>query len=165
MALVVLVLGIGFFGLNVAAVYKIITKAGYSGYWILLVVAPFVAYLIGIVVLANEVRSRDFHVGSFAGWLGLAGLLAFVEYIFFLVFAFSDWPALRQRGQAHPPGYGYGYGRAGPRPPSGTGPGMPPPLAGSPPAPAQPLTWPAGGGGWPRTQGGGWSDPSDRLRD
>jgi hypothetical protein len=175
MALVVLFLGIGFFGLNVVAVYKIITKAGYSGTWTLLVLAPFVAYLIGLVVLANDVRSRSFQAHSFAVWFGLAGFLLFVEYIFFLVFAFSDWPALRQRGQSYPPGYG--YGPPGPPPLSATGSGTPlsatgsgtppvgawsPPTPGRPMAgpltPGRPMASPAGRGGWPQTQGGGWSD-------
>ena len=120
MALLTLLLGIGFFGLNVFAVYKIITKAGYSGNWILLVLAPFVAYLIGLVILVHDVRSQNFHASSLAGWFGLAGFLAFIEYIFFLVFAFSDWPALRQRGPRE-----QGYGRLGPLPPPRTRPGAP----------------------------------------
>ena len=54
----------------IVAWVKIITKAGYSGWWV----------LIGLVPIANIVM--------------------------FLVFAFSDWPALQQaRGQAgyYPP--------------------------------------------------------------
>lgn len=163
MALVAFILGIGFFGLNLVAFYKIITKAGYSGNWILLVLAPFVAYLIGLVVLVHDVRSRSFHPGNFVDWFGLAAFLALIEYIFFLVFAFSEWPALRQRSQNYPPGYRYGW--PAPPPPLGTGRGTPRPVAGSRLAPGQPRSWPDIRGGSPSAQSGDWPDPSDRSRD
>ena len=53
----------------VAAWVKILTKAGYSGWWI----------LIGVVPLVNV--------------------------IMFLVFAFSDWPALQATRRYPPPPY------------------------------------------------------------
>ena len=139
-----LLLAIGFVTLNLVAVYKIITKAGYSGKWIVLVVAPFIAELIGFVVFADDVHSRNFHAGNFAPWFALAGLLAFIEYILFLVFAFSNWPTLRQRGYGYPSGYG--YGRPGFPPPFGAGPGraLPELRAGglrANPRPGQPRGW------------------------
>src|ERR1700722_19980120 len=99
MAALALIIVFGILGLNVLAVYKIITKAGYSGTWILLVVAPFVAYLIGMVVVVNDLRTENFHSANFSAWFGIGAFFAFVEYIFFLVFAFSEWPALRRGGQ------------------------------------------------------------------
>ncbi len=141
-----LLLAIGFVTLNLVAVYKIITKAGYSGKWIVLVVAPFIAELIGFVVFADDVHSRNFHAGNFAPWFALAGLLAFIEYILFLVFAFSNWPALRQRGYGYPSGYG--YGRPGFPPPFGAGPGTRPPGAQSWRASSEPSAWPTAQRGW-----------------
>ena len=146
MALVQLILTIGFLGLNVVAVYKIITKAGYSGNWIVLVFAPFIAVVIGFVVFVSDVRSRNFHAGTFTYWFALGGLLMLIDYIFFLVFAFSEWPALRQRRQSYQSRYGYGGPGFPPR--VGTGPGVRPPGAGSPPAPGRPPAWPAEQGDW-----------------
>jgi hypothetical protein len=165
MGLVSLILGVGFFALNVVAVYKIITKAGYSGNWILLFLAPFVAYLIGLVVLFHDIRSGSFHAARFADWFGLAGLLLFIEYIFFLVFAFSEWPALRQRrqgGQSYGPGYR--YGGPGPVPPSpGMRPGVSRPVAGNRLA-VQPRSWPDAGDESPGPQSNRWPDPWGRPR-
>lgn len=48
---------------------KILTKAGYSGWWVLIAVVPL------------------------------------VNIIMFLVFAFSDWPALQQRGSRSEPAW------------------------------------------------------------
>jgi hypothetical protein len=160
MALVQLILSIGFLGLNVVAVYKIITKAGYSGNWIVLVFAPFIAVVIGFVVFVSDVRSRNFHAGNFTYWFALGGLLMFIDYIFFLVFAFSEWPALRQRRQSYQSRYGYGGPGFPPR--FGTGPGVRPPGAASPPAPGRPPAWPAEQGDWGPTPRGGWFDPGDR---
>ncbi len=166
MGLVALILGVGFFALNTAAIYKIITKAGYSGKWILLVVAPFVAYVIGLVELFHDLQARSFHAASFVGWFRLAGVLVFIEYIFFLVFAFSEWPALRQRsprGQSY--GSGYRYGGPGLVPPSpGIRPGMLRPVAGNrqPAGPAR--TWPDARDDPPGWQNPRWPDPWGRPR-
>ncbi len=179
MAAVGLIIVFGILGLNILAVYKIITRAGYSGTWILLVVAPFVAYLIGMVVVVNDLRTENFHSGSFSAWFGIGAFLAFVEYIFFLVFAFSEWPALRRGGQSYPPRYG--YGPPGPQPappPPGTAYGAPPAGVASPLVSSRPGAWPAPQGGPARPPGGparppggparpqdvDWSDPWDWTR-
>lgn len=147
MVLVGLLIFIGFVILNLVAIYKIITKAGYSGKWIAVVVAPFIAELIGFGVAAHDVHSGKFHAGNFALWFALAALLGFVEYILFLVFAFSNWPALRPRGYGYQAGYGYG----GPRfpPPFGAGPRGRPPGTQSWRASSQPSEWSGGQCGRP----------------
>jgi hypothetical protein len=160
MALVQLVFTIGFLSLNVVAIYKIIIKAGYSGNWILLVFAPFIAVVIGFAFFVSDVRSRSFHAGNFTYWFALGGLLMFIDYIFFLVFAFSEWPALRQRRQSYQSRYG--YGAPGFAPPFGTGPGVRPPGAGSSLAQGRPPAWPAEQGDRRPTPRGSRFDPGNR---
>jgi hypothetical protein len=164
MVLVELLLVIGFVTLNLVAIYKIITKAGYSGKWIVVVVAPFIAELIGFAVFADDVHSRHFQAGNFAPWFALAGLLAFIEYILFLLFAFSNWPALRPRSYGYPSGYGYGYGRPGFPPSFGAGPGTRPPGTQSWRASSQPSAGPAAPHGWAPTQLDGSSRHWDQSR-
>lgn len=124
----------------------------------LLVLAPFVAYLIGLVVLVNDIRAHTFHSGSFVGWFAVAGLLALVEYVFFLVFAFSEWPALRQRGPRNQ--RGFGYPPAGPPHPYSPYGGRPGPGAAYPPSmPSRPGPPLSARPGFPLNRGGGWSDP------
>jgi hypothetical protein len=77
------------------AVSKIISQAGYSGGWILLVLAPFGAYLVEYEALYHTISSGSLDAGSYAGWFVLGGLLIFLQYTFFLVLAFSDWPIRR----------------------------------------------------------------------
>lgn len=166
MAFLVVVLGMGFFLLNVLAVYQIILKAGYSGTWILLVLAPFASYLIGLSALIDDIDSRNFHAGSFAAWFGLAAFLAFVEYIFFLVFAFSEWPSLRQRRQSPPPGNGNGgYDYVAPGPPRPGRPGMAHARGGNSARIAdQPSSLRTVPGTWLRRQATSWSEPWERPR-
>jgi hypothetical protein len=121
-----LLLWIGFVVLTLVAWVKIITKAGYSGWWLLVPVSAGVLWLaaiaIGVGSLITSLRSAG-SVTSENGialpgrldstGLGVAGVLAIiaailwvVSWILFFVFAFSDWPALGRpvRGPASPGG-------------------------------------------------------------
>jgi hypothetical protein len=84
--------------LNLVAIHRIITKAGYSGWWLLLPIAPFVSMLIGFVAAANAASTGSFShiIDTLAGWWAVTALIFFVDWIFFLVFAFSEWPVLGQ---------------------------------------------------------------------
>ena len=84
--------------ISIIAAVKVVTKAGYSGWWVLIVLVPVVGFVMA------------------------------------LVFAFSDWPVLREvralRAQlASSSGYGWppGYGGGAAAPGGPAGPGMPPP--------------------------------------
>lgn len=92
------VVGLALMILNVVAVFKIITKAGYSGWWMLTVLAPLVIWLAGGAVMSNAARSNSatFHLRAFVVWLVVDGVSIFAQWILFLVFAFSDWPVRRQ---------------------------------------------------------------------
>lgn len=92
------VVGLGFMILNVVAVFKIITKAGYSGWWVLIVGVPLVVWLVGGAVISHAARSSSstFHIRTFVVWLVLDGTSLLAQWIFFLVFAFSQWPVRRQ---------------------------------------------------------------------
>ncbi len=105
---------------NFVAVYKIITKAGYSGWWILLPLIPLIATAITIGVLAHgqastfsaSTLSVDFTT-IVAYWV-FTGIAFLVNWIFFLVFAFSDWPVRRRvrqfEGMFPPMPYGHAFG-------------------------------------------------------
>jgi hypothetical protein len=91
--------------LNYVAIFKIITKAGYSGWWILLPLMPVFASIASYVVLDKVTCSPlqpTCQVGSFDPtttlvllWI-LSGVSVFLSWIFFLVFAFSNWPVMRE---------------------------------------------------------------------
>jgi hypothetical protein len=163
MGLVWSILSFGFIVLNVVAVYKVITKAGYSGSWILLFLAPFAAYLIAVVVMVHEIGSGSVHFARIADWFALAGLLLFIDDIFFIVFAFADWPALRQQRQSYGPGYR--YGGPGVIPPSpGARPGMPRPVGGHRLASGPTRGWQDGADDTRVPQGNRWPDPWGRSR-
>jgi zinc-ribbon domain len=122
--------------LNLVAIHRIITKAGYSGWWILLPIAPLASMLIGLAATAHAVRTGSVShlLHTLAGWYVTTGLIFLVDWIFFLVFAFSEWPVLgelRDLSRRPPGGSLYPYGVGFPAP---TGP--PPftaPWASSPP--------------------------------
>jgi hypothetical protein len=84
---------LAFLVLTIVAYVKIVSKAGYSAWWVLIALVPL------------------------------------VNVIFFLIFAFSDWPVL-QRLRATEQSHGYGFGG-----PPGPGPaGYDPPAGWDPPA-------------------------------
>jgi amino acid transporter len=83
---------------TLAAMATILRKAGYSGWWI--------AVPVGSVVLWIVVALSRF---SISGLLKLQLVLGLVNWLLFLVFAFSKWPALtghspRLQGLATPGG-------------------------------------------------------------
>jgi hypothetical protein len=89
--------------LNVVAVFKIITKAGYSGWWILLPLSPPVLWLATSAVLANAANSpfstatsASYDWANTVGLFVVDGVVFFLSWVFFLVFAFSDWPVRRK---------------------------------------------------------------------
>lgn len=102
---IVIYLAVGI--LNFAATFKIITKAGYSGWWIILPLASLIAIAIAAGVVAHEAvtpLSTTSSVSSdltaaLAYWI-VAGVVLFANWLFFIVFAFSDWPIRRQLRQA-----------------------------------------------------------------
>jgi hypothetical protein len=70
--------------LNLAAMYKIITKAGYSGWWILLPIAPLVSLMVGSVATASAARTGSLShlLHTLAGWYVITVLLVFIDWIF-----------------------------------------------------------------------------------
>lgn len=101
-AIVLFYLAIGI--LNFVAIFKIITKAGYSGWWILLPLAPIIGSVVALVALDTEANSPfstpsislSNSVKTIVGWVVFLGIATFANWIFFLIFAFSDWPVRRQ---------------------------------------------------------------------
>jgi hypothetical protein len=107
-----LVIGIGLLVLDFVAVAKIITKAGYSSRWVLVPLAPVFLWLVSIVLLAVDVRTVVIGGATVSVPVSLANfqileildfLSVFVTWVFFLIFAFSDWPvATQRRGTGRP---------------------------------------------------------------
>ena len=88
--------------LNTIATFKIITKAGYSGWWLLLPLSPLAVYLITNAVLYRAADSPFSSASANFDWSSVLalfiadGALTLLSWVFFLVFAFSDWPVHRQ---------------------------------------------------------------------
>jgi len=93
---------IGMAVLNLVATVRIITKAGYSSWWILVPLSPIVMAIITFTVFVNEVRTSltgsvsSFDAWSITGLLILDFLCGLFAWVFFLVFAFAEWPIQRQ---------------------------------------------------------------------
>ena len=109
-AIAAAVIGLGLTILNLVAVGKIITKAGYSAWWILVVFMPVASWVVSVVILDraanspfNSATSASFEARSFVALWVVNGIGIVLPWIFFLVFAFSDWPVrrqLREQGRA-----------------------------------------------------------------
>jgi hypothetical protein len=134
------------------AVSRIIGQAGYSRSWILVPLMPLVLTIIAFFIVFHDLSS-GFFGGSFGvstidtiGAIWVLDIFSLVvNWIFFLIFAFSTWPVTRQN-YAHyarptPPTTGSGPVRSYAPPPSPIA-----PLSGTPssrPAPPSPSPSPS----------------------
>jgi hypothetical protein len=90
---------LGLIILNYWATSRIIRQAGYSSAWILLPIAPLALTIICYIIFWN-----DIHTVLFGGTLGIGGIntvgfvwhldqiAIFLNWLFYLIFAFSRWP-------------------------------------------------------------------------
>ena len=116
--------------LSVVAGIQVITKAGYSPWWILLPLSLPVLYTVELAVVFHGFSSSLGTYGAFdlqgivdeakvLSVLALLDLLA--NYAMFMVFAFSDWPVMQAaRSRYAGPG---GSGRGSRSSPAPSGPG------------------------------------------
>jgi hypothetical protein len=158
------------FVLTLVAWVRIITKAGYSGWWIAVplsaVALQFLSLILGVGSLTGLIHSPlGFNRAEFdvAGVLAkLAFAVYVVSWILFLVFGFSDWPAL-SGPRPRVPTYGGDQGTPVP--------GAPAPISLPPPRAQGPGWYQVGatnndqgywdGRGWTsrrRWEGAGWTD-------
>jgi RNA polymerase subunit RPABC4/transcription elongation factor Spt4 len=102
-AAVIVIVAIAYSILQLVATFKIITKAGYSGGWMIIVLLPLVFI---VVTWIYEIRtSQTFGSTDYASFndnfnhavtfLVIDGLALLVQQIFYFIFAFSDWPVRR----------------------------------------------------------------------
>jgi hypothetical protein len=114
---------------SIVAVVTIISKAGYSGWWILSqFVPPIIGWLVSILVIKIALSTGTPSADKLFGADLIVVVIMFASYLvswgFFIAFAFGDWPSLQMKR----------YGPRG-RPDSGTfGPSGPGPVNGTPPA-------------------------------
>jgi hypothetical protein len=97
-----ILISLGIFVVTILATSRIITQAGYSRYWILLPLSPFVLTTICYIILWN-----DFHAIFFGGvsvGFGTEGLFwhldeisILLNWLFYLLFAFNRWPVTGTR--------------------------------------------------------------------
>ncbi len=85
--------------LNLVGTVKIITKAGYSGWWILVpfgpVVQTFATSVVGSHAVVSGITTRSFDFAP-TGALALIDLSSVIlSEVVFLIFAFRQWPVLR----------------------------------------------------------------------
>jgi hypothetical protein len=90
---------IGLIVLNYLATSRIIAQAGYSPLWILVPVAPFVLTIICFIIFVSDVHTIFSGDGLGVGGINNVGVAwdldeisIFLNWIFFLIFAFSRWP-------------------------------------------------------------------------
>jgi len=133
-----LLVALAFLTLNFVAVGRIITKAGYSGWWIILPLLLLVSYVVTQVVAVDTLHSifspsGHFDTGGLKAAAAFDGLCLLLNYVFFLIFAFSGWPIEKDLRQAHRAAGQYGMHPPGLLSPYGAGsPAMPgPPTAGA----------------------------------
>ncbi len=106
LGLLVLLVILALVVLNYVAIFKIITKAGYSGWWILIPLSPPIAYGISYAAVSHEISNYNSYGDSadfwrqIVGWLVLVGISYLIQWVFFYIFAFSDWPVRRQLRRA-----------------------------------------------------------------
>ncbi len=124
------VISVTIFVVTIVAWVQIITKAGYSAWWILLPLAMPVVYTITVVVFISDVSGASIgavNVNSLSNQVGflyvLDLLVVLANFIMFLVFAFSDWPVMQEARSGRRPSGGMTF--LPPRP-SGGLPGMAP---------------------------------------
>ena len=163
--------------LTIVAMIQIITKAGYSPWWILLPLSLPVLWIITWAVLFND-YSTPIVTGAFGGFtlfglsssgtvqtlVDLTEVDVLLNWLMFLVFAFSAWPAVqaaRGRMPVSPPGGGRGGGFQ-PAVPGAPGPGGVAPSARQmPPAEGHAPGWyvsgPVGAGEQSYWDGAAWT--------
>jgi hypothetical protein len=106
MAVLMLFVGLGMAATSYVALWVVITKAGYSGAWILLPLSLPVISLAGFFFSQVSLATGNvdgFFKGSLAV-LVLTMFMSFANWVAFLVFAFSSWPALDYRARRRPDG-------------------------------------------------------------
>jgi hypothetical protein len=108
MALLADVLGFSMLVVSYVAIAVIISKAGYSAWWVLLPIAVPVSTFIYFEFLKVSVLTGGV---TFTGLLddteaftAFFLILLFVNWAFLVAFAFSNWPALQQQQQPRPSG-------------------------------------------------------------
>ncbi len=96
---IALLIILGLIVLNYWATSRIITQAGYSPMWILLPIAPLFLTIISYIIFWHDV-----HTILLGGSLGTGGintngliwrldeLAIFLNWLFYIIFAFSRWP-------------------------------------------------------------------------
>jgi hypothetical protein len=103
-SVVFIIVAIGLIVLNVVALVKIVSKAGYSGAWVLVTFVPIVAWIATSAIVYsryNSIANVDGYTTSFDAatfiWAWVVDAAAYlVPWIFFLILAFSDWPVLKE---------------------------------------------------------------------
>jgi hypothetical protein len=136
------------------AVARIIGKAGFSRLWVIVPLTPFVLLVISAVDLWHDFHTLEF--GGSYGFIGIEGIgilwnlvriSVLVNWVMFLVFAFSRWPVESGQGVARSSKRPRGSSpvetvvepgqRFGPKP--GQAPSKPPAASAAPPPPTTPV--------------------------
>jgi hypothetical protein len=98
--LIALLIILGLVFVDYWATMRIITKAGYSSKWILLPLAPLILTIVYYVILWHDLR--EIYFGSSIGFGGFSNtkffwgldvFSIFLNWLFYVIFAFSRWPS------------------------------------------------------------------------
>jgi hypothetical protein len=122
---IALLIFLGVLVLTYWATFRIIAHAGYSPFWIVLPLAPLVLTVLCYVILWNDLHEIAFGtsfgfegIGNVSLYWHLDQLSIFLNWVFYLVFAFSRWPVsggtATRDPQAPPPPRPVAASQAGP---------------------------------------------------
>lgn len=147
-----LIIGLALFVVYFVGLVQIITKAGFSPWWVLVPLSLPILWFIEIAIVYNGFGDLGTYgavdVQAFADGGAGVGALIFLDvilnFVMFLVFAFSEWPVMRAaRTGSGARGGGYVSNRPSydPRSNPGAAYAGAPPNAGSPDMTGQPPGW------------------------
>ena len=98
-AIIAAVVGLVLIVLYFVALISIITKAGYSGAWVLIIFVPVIAWVVTSLVVYEQTRNSyysTFDANTYV-WAWIVDAAAYlIPVIFFFVFAFSQWPVQKK---------------------------------------------------------------------
>jgi hypothetical protein len=98
-AIIIAVIGLILIILYFVALISIITKAGYSGAWVLITFVPVVAWVITSLVVYDQTKNSYYSTFDWNAyvWAWTVDAIAYlVPVVLFFIFAFSEWPVQKK---------------------------------------------------------------------
>jgi hypothetical protein len=85
---------------SIVAAIKILKKAGYPGFYVLILFVPVPVYFITALIAVHDTLHGGLQTGTFSLGLGIDFLATLVSWFAYLAFAFRQWPIERDLHEA-----------------------------------------------------------------